>query len=149
MQSLRQWVGLCGAALLAVTVALAPAPARAQDPDKKVTLNLRDTPLRDAINLLFTGSGLQYSVDPNVPNVPVTLNVRDTTLTQALRLIIKQAAGVAPGLTFNRDGDIYTVRIRPPMAAAPPDQGPEVPPEGLADASELVWEKIPIQFNDV
>src|SRR3954452_21388269 len=128
MRPARQWLGLTGAALLALTVALAPAPARAQgaDVEKKVTLNLRDTPVRDAINLLFTGSGYQFSIDPNVLNVPVNLNIRDVGLQQALRLIIKQAATVQQGLTFSRDGDIFVIKVR---AATPPpmDTSNELP----------------------
>src|SRR5687768_12353383 len=62
-------------------------PALAPDPQaaKKVTVNFENTPLRTAIDLLFAGSGLQYSLDPNVQNVPVTLKVRDVSIQQALR----------------------------------------------------------------
>lgn len=116
----------------------------ADEGERKVTLNFRDTPLRDAINILFTGSGLQYAVDPNVPNVPVNLNVREITVQQALRLVIKQAAATAPGLTYSRDGDVYLIRMRPP---APPIV--EMPPPEQVAASELVWEKVPLQFVDV
>src|SRR5437660_861823 len=151
MRLARQWLALSGAAMLALTVALAPAPARAQgtDADKKVTLNLRDTPLRDAINLLFTGSGYQFSIDPNVPNIPISLNIRDVGLQQALRLIVKQAATLQPGLTFSRDGDIFVIKIRQQTAPAP-ETGNEPPPESQAgDIEALTWEKIPVQFNDV
>ena len=129
---------------------LAPCPARAQvvDTDRKVTINLKDIPLRSAIDALFTGSGLQYSIDPNVPNVPVTLNIRDIGLQAALRLIIRQAAVAQPGLTSAKEGDIYVIKIRR-EAIAPPTTAEEPPPEYTEQATEFNWERIPIQFNNV
>ena len=148
----RRWTVGALAAFAALGAALAAAPARAQaptDPDKKVTLNLKDVPLRNAIDLLFQGSGLQYAVDPNVPSIPVNLNIKDVGLQQALRIIIRQAAVAVPGLTFARDGDVFTVRIRPPNvpSAQPTEEAP--PPDQTATANEFTWEKIPIQFNNV
>src|SRR5687768_2638928 len=99
--------------LLAMCLTAAPVMAQAPDVEKKVTLNLKDVPLRNAIELLFAGSGLQFSIDPNVPNIPISLQIRDVSLQAALRLVIRQAATAAPGLTVNREGDIFVVRIRP------------------------------------
>jgi hypothetical protein len=142
-----RWPIAALAAALVLSAGLLPAPAQAQDMEKKITVNFRDTPLRDAINIIFTGSGLQFSVDPNVPNVPINLNIRDVGLQAALRMIIRQAAVAVPGLTFNRDADVFVVRIRqapPPMATSE-----ELPPEFDDTATEVTWEKIPIQFNNV
>ncbi|HEU4754746.1 MAG TPA: STN domain-containing protein, partial [Armatimonadota bacterium] len=116
--------------------------------DRKVTLDLREIPLRDAIALLFRNSGLQYSIDPNVPNVPITLNIRDISLQAALRLIIRQAASGIPGLTQGKEGEIYIIRIRPPQQTQP-TQAEEPAPEENPQDQELTWEKIPIQFNNV
>ena len=125
-----------------------PSVRAADDTDRKVSVNLRDIPLRSAIDSLFSGTGLQYSVDPNVLNVPVTLNLRDIGLQSALRLLVRQAATAQPGLTFSKDGDIYVIKIRQPVAAAPQVQD-EPPPEYTEKATEFTWEKIPIQFNNV
>lgn len=137
-----------GAALyLTALPAAAQAPAAAT-PDKQVTLDLRDIPLRNAIALLFQGTGIQYAIDPNVTNVPVTLNIRDISLPAALRLIVRQAAVSIPGLTSAKEGDIYLIRIRqaPPPAPAVAE---EPPVDQQASDQELTWEKIPIQFNNV
>lgn len=88
------------------------APPREAGADRKITLDLRDMPLRDAIALLFKGSGLQYAIDPNVPNVPITLNIRDISLPAALRLIVRQAAIEAPGLTVSKEGEVYLIQRR-------------------------------------
>ena len=137
-------------AIAGLCLALLPAPARAQGAtdDRKVTLNLKDIPLRSAIDALFAGSGLQYSVDPTVQNVPVNLSIRDIGLQSALRLLIRQAAVAQPGLTFSKDGDIFVVKIRQaaPQSATPME---DAPPEYQPDAAEFNWERIPIQFNNV
>jgi hypothetical protein len=126
----------------------APRPAFAQEAEKKVTLNLKDVPLRSAIDALFQGTGLQYSVDPNVPNVPVTLNIRDVGLQPALRILIRQAAVAVPGLTVSREGDIYVVKIRQAVTAPPP-VAEDAPPEFGDQQTDVTWEKIPVQFNNV
>jgi hypothetical protein len=137
------------AAALGVSFTLSATPARAQAPDdKKVTVNLKDIPLRAAIDALFAGTGYQYSVNPDVPNIPVNLNIRDVGLQAALRLLVRQAATAQPGLTFSKDGDIFVVKIRRDN----PNQAPimeEAPPEFTDEQSEFTWEKIPVQFNNV
>lgn len=89
--------------------------------DKRVTVNLRGIPLRDALELLFQGSGLQYAVDPNVPNVLVSANLRDQPITDALRTLLRQVSPQAPGVTFTEDNGIYVIKIRAPIA--PPVEG--------------------------
>ncbi|HTE20395.1 MAG TPA: secretin and TonB N-terminal domain-containing protein, partial [Armatimonadota bacterium] len=97
-------------------------------PDRRVTLSFKDVPLREALQRLFEGTGLQYVVEPDVPDVPVTVRLRDVALQSALRLIIGNAAVQAPGVTMAKEADIYSVRVRRGAAA-----GDEVPPEVTAD----------------
>src|SRR5438105_1810078 len=91
-------------------------PARAADEgagaEKRVTLNLKDVPFRNALELLFAGTGLEFSVDPNVPNPPITLSVRDRTLAQALPLLVDAAARQARGITFGRRGAVYAISFK-------------------------------------
>jgi hypothetical protein len=153
MSQPRRWVLASAAAILGLGLGLVPTPpvmAQAADPglERKVQLDLREIPLRDAVSLLFRGSGLQYSIDPNIPNVPITLNIRDVSLPAALRLIIRQAATTIPGLTQTKDGEVYVIRIRQ-QSATPPPPVEEAPPEQTLQDSDLTWEKIPIQFNSV
>jgi len=93
----------------------APAPPIAPIPephrDRKVTLSLQEVPLRSAVDALFQGTGVEYIVGPDVPNVPVTLVLRDVTMQQALRFLLRQAAVLAPGLGSQRDGDVVLVRM--------------------------------------
>ncbi|MCC2668763.1 MAG: hypothetical protein K0Q72_1234, partial [Armatimonadetes bacterium] len=135
-------------AVVGVGAALSAPPAwsQAADADKKVTVNLKDIPLRAAIDALFAGTGYQYSVNPDVMNIPVNLNIRDVGLQAALRLLVRQAATAQPGLTFSKDGDIFVVKIRRETLAAP--MVDEAPPEFTDEGSEFTWEKIPVQFNN-
>jgi type II secretory pathway component GspD/PulD (secretin) len=135
-------------AVIGVGAALSAPPAwsQAADADKKVTVNLKDIPLRAAIDALFAGTGYQYSVNPDVQNVPVNLNIRDVGLQAALRLLVRQAATAQPGLTFSKDGDIFVVKIR--RETTTPVATEEAPPEYTDEESEFTWEKIPIQFNN-
>jgi hypothetical protein len=148
MKSFTRWLAATVSVLALATVfSAAPAHAQAADADKKVTVNLKDIPLRAAIDALFAGTGLQYSVNPDVQNVPVNLNIRDVGLQAALRLLVRQAATAQPGLTFSKDGDIFVVKVRRDNPNPMPTVE-EAPPEYTDEASEFTWEKIPIQFNN-
>ena len=87
--------GIClAAALLAALPAMIPARASAQaaPPEKIVTLNLKRVPFRKAVELTFSGSSLQYSIAPNVPDTPVDLAVRELPVSAALRLLTRLAS---------------------------------------------------------
>src|SRR5439155_26929438 len=114
-------------------------PARAQTPQAgtpsgagaapaaaPITLSLRDTPLRTALETLFTGTGLQHAVEPAVPNYPITLDIRDVPFSTALRTLLR----LAPQVTYRKEGDIYVIGMRQPQVeqttaeqeVQPPDQ---------------------------
>jgi type II secretory pathway component HofQ len=94
------------------------AQAKAADEEKRVSLTLKDTRLRDAVEMLFKGTDFQYTIDPNVPNVPITLSIRDTPILQALRLVVKQAALGAPGLISTRENGIIVIKFRKRQVSA-------------------------------
>jgi hypothetical protein len=95
------------------------APVPQPGPEKRVTLGMRDAPLRTVIDQIFAGTGIQYAVDASVPDVPITIELRDASVQSALRSVIRLAAPRVPGLTATRDGDIYLVRLKPPASNAP------------------------------
>lgn len=80
--------------------------------ERTITLQLTAVPLREAIRRLFAITGEQFSINPDVPNVPVTLILSEVSSMAALRLILRAAALQAPGLTFSKDGDIAVVKVR-------------------------------------
>lgn len=124
--------------------ALHAAPAPAADhpatpaarapalPEATFDLQLREVPLRVALEQLFRGTGRQFAIETQVPDVPITINVRAVDLPTALRTI----TGLA-GATFRQEGDgagIYVIGMSPTAArrtalvAAPP---PGEPPLSL------------------
>jgi hypothetical protein len=146
----RRWGGgritsaITALAIGLTILALPQPPANAQaapGAEPKISLTLRDTPLRSALELLFQQSGLQHAVEAAVPNVPVTLNLRDATFATALRVITRLA-----GVTYRKEGDVYVIGLRqPPVAETTTTE--IAPPEQAAVPTEQTWEKIPVQFN--
>jgi hypothetical protein len=141
--------------LLLVLIDCSPAGiggARAGQPDpaqKKITLDLKDVPLREALARIFAGSGLNYAVEPAVPNVPVTLTLKDVPLIDAVRRLVRIASVQFPRLMLGYDAEVYVLRVLaqpPPMADDPP---PQDPGEQAPDEVEYHWEKIPVNFKNV
>lgn len=138
------------ALLLSVVLVCAGCPANfaAGQPsrlDRKVAVNIRQVPLRAALEQLFRGSGLSYAVSSGVPDIPITLKFGDTRLEDAVRALMEAASTQVPGITAVREGSVYLVRIAElaePQAAAP-TRGAE---EQEVAAEEPVWEKIPIIY---
>ena len=105
-----------GSMVLAVVAGVAaPSVVRAQAaepaPERKVSLELNQVPLRDAVERLSQEVGARFTVAPNVPNVLVNVTLRDVSLDTALRLISRSAASKAPGVGVWPDGDAYVVRV--------------------------------------
>ena len=121
MKNNLRWAGIAGiltAALVHAAIQISPAtrcqlreapaggpPAEAapgpvipfeQLPFKAVTLNLRDQPLRVALQQLHDQSGLQISINPRgpMPGDPgekhVTMEVKDKPLMETLLALLKQ-----------------------------------------------------------
>lgn len=136
--------GLAAALLISPgsTAAQALAAPAAVATDRTVTLNLQDTPLRTALQMLFAGSGLQHAVENAVPNVPVTLQIRDLPFQTALRTLVRLA-----GVTFQKEGEIFIVRQRPLAPEPTPSVfEPPAPIEIAAGAGGEAVEKIPINY---
>lgn len=121
---------LCLALILPVH---AQNPQNAPETRPRLSVQLKAVPLRDAIQMVFNGSGQQYAIDPNVPNLPITLDLRDVTVDQALRIMVRQATPSIPGLTVRRDGEVYLIKIQ----------------DALLANQELTFEKVPVQFQRV
>jgi RNA polymerase sigma factor (sigma-70 family) len=124
-------------------------PVRAADPPRKgtVSLELRGTPLRTALEILFTQWGVQYAIEADVPDPPITLNVKEMPFEEALNTLLRlgatsvsiPGAGVAQALVEARTVNGMVV-IRRVGSTAPG------PPETNTDS---VFEKVPIQFTRV
>jgi len=97
---------LVGVALLLLAQAVA-GPAGSQDQERRVTLSFTDTPLEEALRVLFHDTPYTFALDPDLANLRVTTAVRDVTFTQALGAILGPQF-----LTYQRLGDVYHVLRR-------------------------------------
>jgi hypothetical protein len=98
---------------------------RARQNDR-VSLDLRDVPIRDALDALFNGRDVGYVLDNSVAQTPVTVNatIRDQPFDVALSTILRAA-----GLRATRQQGIYTIALRQQdttQAAAPQPTTPDI-----------------------
>ena len=101
----------------------APAPAPKVDvaapAEQKFTLDLKNVPLRDALEKLFRQAKLDFSLDNSVQGF-VTLKVTDQPFEVVLRFLIRQAE--VP-LTFSKENGVYFIKLRQ-TASAIADEAP-------------------------
>lgn len=87
--------------------------------ERKLTLAVKQEPLDGVIHRAFSGSGIQYSIRPEVAKVPITLSVRATSALTIARLAMRKVAEKLPGANLWRDGDIYVLGPRCTSADPP------------------------------
>ena len=109
--------------LLAVFLCTPIAPARAQQQEgieggRKVSLHLREVPLRAALDTIFAGSPEDFTMDADIPDVRLTAKVDGLPVPAAVRLLVRLASVHVPGLTFHREGRLYRVLVK----VAAPDE---------------------------
>jgi type II secretory pathway component GspD/PulD (secretin) len=93
------------ASLLATTMlAGIPMTAFAQsDGDKKVSLELEQVDVREALRALFKSTGFSYSIAPEVQGL-VTVNLHEVAFPTALQNILKQVSA-----TYRVEAGVYQV----------------------------------------
>jgi type II secretory pathway component GspD/PulD (secretin) len=79
---------------------------------RKVKLSLKDVPLQRAMDLIFMGSGLQYSIHPAAAKLPITVELKDAHIELALSLLESAVSKTTP-LAVTKQGDVYYVRVAP------------------------------------
>lgn len=101
--------------LIAAVIAILPVSAQATttaDTSSTVNVELKDTQIKNAIDILFKGRGLSYTIDPNVVGRVVEMKITGVSFKQALDALC-EAAGL--GYTIN-DG-VYQIYAGPPKGA--------------------------------
>jgi hypothetical protein len=84
--------------------------------DPRVSLELKDQGVAEAVKALFQAANRQYRLSVSPIPGRVTVSLRDVPLTTALRVILRQS-GVP--LTFRSDGEIIIIEAMPPRVATP------------------------------
>jgi type II secretory pathway component GspD/PulD (secretin) len=85
----------------------------------KLTLSVKDEPLEQFINRIFAGTGVQYTLLPEVRKQPVTLMLHQVGKLAAARLAIRQVAAKVPRAGLWRDGDVYVFGVVKPPKELP------------------------------
>ena len=103
----------------------------AQMEERRITLDLRDAPLDDALRLLFRDTPYSYTLAPGVSGT-VTLTLNDVTFSQALRAILE-----IHDLTYRREaGNLYIITRREATLVT---QGPTPVVEVPAAQQQIYW----------
>jgi hypothetical protein len=119
---------------------LSQRPAQAQDapdtsPGIQTSVDLRDAPVRSALEQLFREAKLDFVIAPDVQGT-VTMTLKDLPLEQVLKIICRSNS--IP-LTFTKEGKRYEVKVR---KASVNTQTPEVrvpePPATTAANYEVI-----------
>ncbi|MGC4046295.1 MAG: STN domain-containing protein [Armatimonas sp.] len=109
------------AALSLSALAIVPVTAHAQYKLPRVSMYLRDVPVRTALQQVFSKAGLQSSIDPQI-NGYVTMRIRNQPFETAIKLIMRNST---TPLTYTRENGVYVVRQR---QAAPVISTPDITP---------------------
>jgi type II secretory pathway component GspD/PulD (secretin) len=108
-----------------------------------VTLDLRDAPIRDALEQIFKNAKVDYSIDPGVAGF-VTLKITEQPFENALRLILRSAQ---TPLIYTKESGVYIVKIRQ-LAAATPTPPPAAPAVNQAEQVYQPLETIQLVYVD-
>jgi len=113
----------------------APAP-----PAAKVSLELKDVPLRQALQKLFQDTKLQLRVNADVPDRPVVVKIKDVDFETAVRILTRVG-----GAEYRKQGDQYTVRKGASVAVAPAAGAPFIEDDLSGKYVTLDLDRVPIR----
>lgn len=102
---------------LAVLLAFGSVAASAQGDDKShnITLQANQLEIRDALKLVFSQTGYNYTVDADVQG-SVTATIKDVSFETALRLVLRQVKA-----TYRLSGGIYEIVMPAPVIPGLPE----------------------------
>ena len=119
---------------------LACSPMFAQE--KKVSLDLRDAPVRTCLEMAFKQADINnFVIDNNVAGF-VTMTITDQPFEVALKLIMR---GATSPLTYIKENNVYIVKLRS-ITPVPQTAGPDPIPQ--AATNNVSFERIPLTFID-
>jgi hypothetical protein len=129
------------AALSVAGLLSAPMAARAQDAPPPVSIDLKDAPIRSALEQIFNAANVQYQLGNEIQGF-VTLKIRDQPFDNALKLILRSAS---TPLTFVKEGGVYIVKPRP---VTPSSSGNQEVPSVDEPPAKRQFETITLSYID-
>jgi len=118
--------------------------ALAADNPGNVNMDLQDVDVRTAIQSLFRGTGINFTIDQDVQGTIPTVSFKDVSFDAALKSLCRTAS-----LTYRQDGGIYLIQKKQP---APVDTTPTAPVDTTVDVQattteETMIDKIPLTYT--
>lgn len=141
---LRTALVVCG--LLVVSAGFVRAQDTPATPNKTISVNFKDANIREALETLFKGTGLNMAISQDAAQAPpVTVSLQDVPFDTALRVVLDSA-----NLTYSKKDGIYQIKAK--IQVVDPGQGPQVTPVDPTQVVEVTAEpeveKIPLMFMD-
>lgn len=131
--------------LIVVTSAISVLAQSDDKSQQKITLELKDTPIRSALDTLFKGRGLNYVIDPTVGGNVGSLSLRDVPFDVALKMLLKS---VDPPLVYRKEGDVYLISVKKEQVYTDvPPTTTDIPTTDT-EAEDVKMEKITLNFVD-
>ncbi len=119
------------------------ALAFAQDAVKNVSLDLKDVDVKAAIESLFRGTGMNFTIDQDVTGSIPSLSIQGVTFDVALKSLTKTA-----GLTYRKDNGIYQIQKKQPVtevtSGATPTTTTDLAAVDATTTPEVIIDKIPL-----
>jgi type II secretory pathway component GspD/PulD (secretin) len=82
--------------------------------DRKVDVQIKDTPLPQVIELLFKGTDVSWTVQPDINNVKVTAVLKNVSLDTALREVAKASGTTYSVVTNDNKLNVTFQKSSPP-----------------------------------
>ncbi|MCX8052911.1 MAG: STN domain-containing protein, partial [Armatimonadetes bacterium] len=125
------WLAAMVLTMAAAVAAMAEEdqPARILGANKVVNLELKDTPVKEAIELIFQGSGLKYYISPGVSGRVVELKLAGVTVDEAINALVEAA-----GLTLKVQDGTYIIATPTRVTVS---KSKSLPPQALAAQQQL------------
>jgi hypothetical protein len=104
--------------LLALLVAVCACNVANAQVGNNINLDLRDTPVKYALEMVFKQAGIKnYVIENNVTGFIGTINAEKQSLESALKLIIRTNSEL---LTYVVENNVYIVKVRKVTPTPPP-----------------------------
>ena len=114
----------------------------AQNANDKISLDLKDAPVRSTLELAFKQAGINnYVIDNEVAGF-ITMTITDQPFENTLKLIMRAAS---TPLTYVKENDVYIVKLRK-ITEFKPTPLPDL--TTVAPTNSVIFERIPLTYID-
>lgn len=146
-------IGLAAMAIIPFTglASVAQTGSNNQDDIKNQLMNveLKDLPIRSALEAFFKNTGINYSIDNSVSGNISALSLKSVPFETALKILLRS---VDPPLTFRMEGkNTYIISVKktePPVAGGTMTTDPTVIDPPTIESEDVIVEKISLNFLD-